>query len=34
VEVTELMFELKSVQNDLKTDDLAISEIRIFGMEL
>jgi len=34
VEVTELMFELKSVQNDNKPDDLAISEIRLFGMEL
>ncbi|MCL1967556.1 MAG: serine/threonine protein kinase [Fibromonadales bacterium] len=34
VEVTELMFELKSVQNDNKSDDLAISEIRLFGMEL
>jgi len=34
VEVTELMFELKSMQNDSKNDDLAISEIRIFGMEL
>jgi serine/threonine protein kinase len=34
VEVTELMFELKSVQNDNKADDLAISEIRLFGMEL
>jgi len=34
VEVTELMFELKSFQNDSKNDDLAISEIRIFGMEL
>jgi serine/threonine protein kinase len=34
VEVTELMFELKSVQNDSKSDDLAISEIRLFGMEL
>jgi len=33
VEVTELMFELKSFQNDSKNDDLAISEIRIFGME-
>jgi serine/threonine protein kinase len=33
VEVTELMFELKSLQNDSKNDDLAISEIRIFGME-
>jgi len=33
VEVTELMFELKSMQNDSKNDDLAISEIRIFGME-
>jgi len=34
VEVTELMFELRSVQNDNKSDDLAISEIRLFGMEL
>jgi len=34
VEVTELMFELKSFQNDSKNDDLAISEIRIFGMGL
>ncbi|MDR2594225.1 MAG: serine/threonine protein kinase [Fibromonadaceae bacterium] len=34
VEVTELMFELKAMQNDSKNDDLAISEIRIFGMEL
>jgi serine/threonine protein kinase len=34
VEVTELMFELKGMQNDSKNDDLAISEIRIFGMEL
>jgi len=34
VEVTELMFELKSLQNDSKNDDLAITEIRIFGMEL
>jgi len=34
VEVTELMFELKSMQSDSKNDDLAISEIRIFGMEL
>jgi len=34
VEVTSLMFELKSMQNDSKNDDLAISEIRIFGMEL
>jgi serine/threonine protein kinase len=34
VEVTELMFELKSLQNDSKSDDLAISEIRFFGMEL
>ena len=33
VEVTELMFELKSLQNDSKNDDLAISEIRIFGIE-
>jgi len=33
VEVTELMFELKSLQSDSKNDDLAISEIRIFGME-
>jgi len=33
VEVTELMFELKSLQNDSKNDDLAISEIRIFGTE-
>lgn len=34
VEVTELMFELKSMQNDSKTEDMAISEIRIFGVEL
>jgi len=34
VEVTSLMFELKTMQNDSKNDDLAISEIRIFGMEL
>ena len=34
VEVTELMFELKNVQNDLKTEDFAISEIRLFGMEI
>ncbi|MDR2580683.1 MAG: serine/threonine protein kinase [Fibromonadaceae bacterium] len=34
VEVTELMFELKTVQNDSKTEDLAISEIRIIGVEL
>jgi serine/threonine protein kinase len=34
VEVTELMFEMKSLQNDSKNDDLAISEIRIFGIEL
>jgi len=34
VEVTEIMFELKSFQNDSKNDDLAISEIRIFGMGL
>jgi serine/threonine protein kinase len=34
VEVTEFMFELKSLQSDSKNDDLAISEIRIFGMEL
>jgi serine/threonine protein kinase len=34
VEVTELMFELRSVQNDTKTDDFAISEIRLFGMEI
>jgi len=34
VEVTELIFELKSFQNDSKNDDLAISEIRIFGMGL
>jgi len=34
VEVTELVFELKSFQNDSKNDDLAISEIRIFGMGL
>jgi hypothetical protein len=34
VEVTELMFELKTLQSDSKNDDLAISEIRIFGMEL
>lgn len=31
IEVTELMFELKTLQNDKKDDDLAISEIRIFG---
>jgi serine/threonine protein kinase len=34
MEVTEIMFEMKSVQSDIKTEDLAISEIRIFGMEL
>jgi serine/threonine protein kinase len=34
VEVTTLIFELKSLQNDLKTEDMAISEIRIFGMEI
>ncbi|MDR2583093.1 MAG: serine/threonine protein kinase [Fibromonadaceae bacterium] len=34
MEVTELMIELKSFQNDSKKDDLAISEIRIFGMGL
>jgi len=33
VEVTELMFELKKFQDDKKTDDMAISEIRIFGIE-
>jgi len=34
VEVTTLIFELKSLQNEAKTEDLAISEIRIFGMEI
>jgi len=34
VEVTELIFELKSFQNDSKKEDFAISEIRIFGMGL
>jgi hypothetical protein len=34
VEVTTLIIELKSLQNDLKTEDMAISEIRIFGMEI
>jgi serine/threonine protein kinase len=33
VEVTELMFEMKSMMNDSKPEDLAISEIRIFGIE-
>ncbi|MDR0517639.1 MAG: serine/threonine protein kinase [Fibromonadaceae bacterium] len=34
IEITELMFELKTVQNDSKTEDFAISEIRLFGMEM
>jgi serine/threonine protein kinase len=34
LEVTTLIFELKSLQNDSKTEDFAVSEIRIFGMEL
>ena len=33
-EVTELMFELKTVQNDSKSNEVAISEIRILGMEM
>ncbi|GHV13128.1 hypothetical protein AGMMS49938_07120 [Fibrobacterales bacterium] len=34
VEVTDLMFELKSMQNDRVSEDLAISELRLLGMEM
>jgi serine/threonine protein kinase len=33
IEVTELIFELKTMMNDSKPEDMAISEIRIFGIE-
>jgi serine/threonine protein kinase len=34
IEITEIMFELKTMQNDSKAEDFAISEIRLFGMEM